>query len=65
MIDLVGFGLLMMANNPIIWADVPDISIVRVGHAYYMSSTTMHMSPGLPIMKSNDLVHWKLVSYAR
>ena len=36
------------AKNPIIWADVPDMSIVRVGHTYYMSSTTMHMSPGLP-----------------
>lgn len=54
----------MAAANPIIWADVPDPSIVRVGDAYYMSSTTMHMSPGLPIMKSRDLVHWKLVSYA-
>jgi beta-xylosidase len=53
-----------MAKNPVIWADVPDISIVRVGRDYYMSSTTMHMSPGLPIMKSKDLVHWKLVSYA-
>ncbi|RYG27068.1 glycosyl hydrolase 43 family protein [bacterium] len=52
------------ATNPILWADVPDISIVRVGKAYYMSSTTMHMSPGLPIMKSNDLVNWRLVSYA-
>src|SRR5690625_2942480 len=29
-----------------------------------MSSTTMHMSPGLPIMKSTDLVNWELVSYA-
>jgi len=52
------------ATNPILWADVPDISIVRVGGAYYMSSTTMHMCPGLPIMMSKDLVHWKLVSYA-
>lgn len=52
------------AKNPIIWADVPDISVIRVGHDYYMSSTTMHMSPGLPIMKSSDLVHWKIVSYA-
>ena len=52
------------AKNPIIWADVPDISVIRVGHDYYMSSTTMHMCPGLPIMKSRDLVHWKLVSYA-
>jgi len=53
-----------MAHNPIIWADVPDPSIVRVGGTYYMSSTTMHMSPGLPIMASKDLVHWRLASYA-
>ncbi|WP_026475242.1 glycoside hydrolase family 43 protein [Alkaliflexus imshenetskii] len=52
------------AVNPIIWADVPDMSIVRVDDTYYMASTTMHMSPGLPIMKSKDLVNWELVSYA-
>jgi beta-xylosidase len=52
------------AINPIIWADVPDIAILRVGESYYMSSTTMHMSPGLPIMKSADLVNWSLVGYA-
>ncbi|QNF34822.1 glycosyl hydrolase 43 family protein [Adhaeribacter swui] len=52
------------ARNPIIFADVPDISIIRVGKAYYMSSTTMHLSPGVPIMKSTDLVNWKLVNYA-
>ena len=51
------------AQNPIVWADVPDLSMIRVGNTYYMSSTTMHMSPGVPIMKSNDLVNWKLVSY--
>ena len=45
------------AHNPLIWADVPDIAIIRVGKTYYMSSTTMHMSPGLPIMKSTDLVN--------
>lgn len=52
------------AHNPIIFADVPDLSMVRVGDTYYMSSTTMHMSPGVPIMKSKDLVNWKLVNYA-
>jgi beta-xylosidase len=52
------------ARNPIIHADVPDISMVRVADTYYMSSTTMHMSPGLPIMKSKDLVNWKLLNYA-
>src|SRR5690606_41584463 len=51
------------ARNPIIFADVPDMSIIRVGKNYYMSSTTMHMSPGVPIMKSTDLVNWKLIGY--
>jgi len=52
------------AHNPIVFADVPDLSIIRVKDTYYMSSTTMHMSPGVPIMKSTDLVNWKIVSYA-
>lgn len=52
------------AQNPIIFADVPDASMVRVGDTYYMSSTTMHLSPGLPIMKSKDLVNWELINYA-
>lgn len=52
------------AHNPIIFADVPDLSMIRVGDTYYMSSTTMHMSPGVPIMSSKDLVNWKIVSYA-
>ena len=52
------------AKNPIIWADVPDVAAIRVGDTYYMSSTTMHMNPGLPIMKSKDLVNWELLGYA-
>jgi beta-xylosidase len=52
------------ARNPIIWADVPDAAVIRVGDTYYMSSTTMHLSPGLPIMKSKDLVNWQLIGYA-
>ena len=52
------------ATNPVIYADVPDMSMLRVGDTYYMSSTTMHMSPGVPIMKSKDLVNWEIVNYA-
>ena len=52
------------ARNPILWADVPDPAVIRVGRTYYMSSTTMHMSPGLPIMKSGDLANWQIVAYA-
>jgi beta-xylosidase len=40
------------------------MAMIRVGDTYYMSSTTMHMSPGVPIMKSKDLVNWQIVNYA-
>lgn len=52
------------ARNPLIFADVPDMALVRVGTTYYMSSTTMHLSPGVPLLKSEDLVNWQLVNYA-
>ncbi len=61
---IVCVQLLAQAHNPVIFADVPDMSMIRVGDTYYMSSTTMHMSPGVPIMKSKDLVNWQLVNYA-
>ncbi|MFP4540759.1 MAG: glycoside hydrolase 43 family protein [Opitutales bacterium] len=51
-------------HNPVIWADVPDPALLRVGDTYYMSSTTMHMVPGLPIMKSKDLLNWEILNYA-
>lgn len=50
-------------TNPVIFADVPDIDFIRVDDAYYMVSTTMHLSPGCPIMKSYDLVNWEIVNY--
>ncbi|MCL2717921.1 MAG: glycoside hydrolase 43 family protein [Lachnospiraceae bacterium] len=50
-------------TNPVIWADVPDVSVIRVGEVFYMTSTTMHFNPGCPIMKSYDLVNWEIVNY--
>lgn len=50
-------------KNPIIWADVPDPDVIRVGKVYYMVSTSMHSMPGCPIMKSINLRDWELVSY--
>ena len=57
---------------PMLNSDVPDISVERVPASqndegrdiYYMVSTTMHLSPGAPIMKSYDLVNWEIVNYA-
>lgn len=49
--------------NPMMWADVPDPDVIRVGNDFYMVSTTMHLMPGAPVMKSKDLVNWEIVSY--
>ena len=50
-------------RNPVINADVPDISVCKVADTYYMVSTTMHLMPGAPIMKSKDMINWEVVSY--
>lgn len=50
-------------NNPVIWADVPDPDVIRVGEDFYMVSTTMHLMPGCPVMHSRDLVNWKTIGY--
>lgn len=58
--------------NPITGSDVPDVSTIRVPakqagekrDVYYMVSTTMELAPGVPILKSYDLVNWEIVSYA-
>ena len=44
-------------------ADVPDISVCKVADTYYMISTTMHLMPGGPIMRSKDMVNWETISY--
>jgi beta-xylosidase/enterochelin esterase-like enzyme len=57
------FAETVTVNNPVIWSDVPDDDVIRVGDTYYMVSTTMFFSPGAPIMKSHDLVSWEICNY--
>ena len=61
--DILNANAVSTVANPIIWADVPDCDVIRVGNTYYMISTTMFFSPGAPIMKSKDLVSWEICSY--
>ena len=53
----------MEKNNPIIWADIPDVDVIRVEDTYYMVSTTMHLMPGGAIFRSYDLVNWEIATY--
>lgn len=51
-------------NNPIIAGFNPDPSILRVGEDYYMVQSTFAYFPGIPILHSNDLVHWNQIGSA-
>jgi len=51
-------------NNPVLWEDLADIDIIRVGNVYYYSASTMHYSPGAPILRSYDLVNWEFVGHS-
>ena len=60
---LSGSAMSQMIENPMLWADVPDPDVIRVGDTFYLVSTTMHLMPGGPIMKSKDLKNWETVGY--
>lgn len=51
-------------TNPLFYEEFSDPDIIRVGDDYYMTGTTMHTMPGLPVLHSTDLVNWTLLSYA-
>ena len=51
-------------TNPVINSDYSDPDAIRVGNKFYMTASSFNCIPGLPILESDDLVNWKLVSYA-
>jgi beta-xylosidase len=48
-------------TNPLFYDEFSDPDMIRVGDDYYLTGTTMHAMPGLPILHSKDLVNWKFV----
>lgn len=51
-------------TNPLFYDEFSDPDLIRVGEDYYLTGTTMHSMPGLPILHSRDLVNWELLGYA-
>lgn len=49
--------------NPILFADYSDPDVIRVGRDYYLVASSFHFSPGIPILKSRDLVHWTIIGH--
>ena len=50
-------------RNPVLNADYPDIDIEQFGDTYYMISSKQHMSPGMVILESKDLVNWEIIGH--
>ncbi|WFE25279.1 family 43 glycosylhydrolase [Solwaraspora sp. WMMD791] len=51
-------------TNPVVWQDFADVEVIRVDDTYYMTASTMHYSPGAPILRSYDLVNWEFAGHA-
>ncbi len=52
--------------NPVINADYsdPDVCESADGETFYLTSSSFNCMPGLPILKSKDLVNWEIVNHA-
>ncbi|WP_146403205.1 family 43 glycosylhydrolase [Planctomycetes bacterium CA13] len=51
-------------TNPLFYDEFSDPDLIRVGDDFYLTGTTMHTMPGLPVLHSKDLVNWELLTYA-
>jgi beta-xylosidase len=51
-------------TNPLFYDEFSDPDLIRVRDDFYLTGTTMHTMPGLPILHSKDLVNWELLGYA-
>ena len=51
-------------QNPILYADYSDPDAIRVGQMFYMTSSSFGNAPGLPLLRSSDMVNWELVGHA-
>ena len=50
-------------RNPILYADYSDPDVLRVGKHYYLVASSFHFSPGIPVLESLDLVHWRIIGH--
>ncbi len=54
----------MEYRNPILFSDLSDPDVIRVGADFYMTASSFTYVPGLPVLRSRDLVHWEIIAYA-
>lgn len=50
-------------RNPVLPSDYSDLDCIRVGSDYYAISSTFQYSPGMVILRSKDLVNWRIIGH--
>ena len=50
-------------TNPLFYDEFTDPDMIRVGTDFYMVASSMHAMPGLPLLRSKDLVNWEFMTY--
>lgn len=66
-LTLLSFAMMALAEqftNPVLWEDLADNEVHRVNDVYYMTASTMHYSPGAPVLRSYDLVNWEYIGHS-
>lgn len=53
----------MKYNNPIILSDYSDPDVIRRNDSFYMVASSFNQTPGVPVLKSKNLVDWKIINY--
>jgi beta-xylosidase len=48
----------MAWQNPVVADDFPDPSATRVDGVYWAAATSTARSPGFPLLRSTDMLHW-------
>ncbi|WP_022917133.1 glycoside hydrolase family 43 protein [Ruania albidiflava] len=51
-------------RNPVLDEDWPDPDVIRFGDEYLMVASSFNRAPGLPVLRSADLVTWQVAAHA-
>ena len=60
------FGILLLAAtfaNPVLPADFSDLDCIRHEGRYYAITSTLHLSPGMDVLASDDMVDWQITGH--
>jgi beta-xylosidase len=50
-------------KNPVIFADYSAPDVIRVDDDFYMVASSFNCMPGIPVLRSRDLVNWKIIGH--